>query len=217
MPTFQFQKLIRDKILQLHFDAGHTVDYKKINGTELKTKLREKLHEEANEIPIREKCDDEIIEEIADVQQVLDDLKRQYDITDEQVRKAQQAKCNKKGGFVDGVFIESVTVPEHDEWVNYYRKSPNKYPELSLNGKYDPVLPTLSKGTYRHTKSGKDYKVLGVTYNTETYEPLVIYLPLYPSKYELFARPYDSFINTILVEGKKTSRFEKINSAEAEE
>ncbi len=131
MPKFVFDKLIRDKILQLHIDAGHTVDYKELSGVELKDKLRAKLHEESDEIPIREMGDDEIIEEIADVQQVLDDLKRTYDITDDQVQSAQQAKYNKKGGFANGIFIESVTLPESDEWVAYYRKSPEKYPEVT--------------------------------------------------------------------------------------
>ncbi|MBI3889193.1 hypothetical protein HY312_01265 [Candidatus Saccharibacteria bacterium] len=83
------------------------------------------------EIPVREKSDDEIIEEIADVQQVLDDLKSQYGITDLQVGEVQAAKFDKKGGFSDGVFVESVTLPESDEWVQYYRNAPEKYPEMT--------------------------------------------------------------------------------------
>ena len=130
MPQFQFDKLIRDKILQLHINAGHHVLYRNIRGTELKEKLRLKILEEANEIPVREASDEEIIEEIADVQQVLDDLKRQYGVTDLQVSEVQSTKFNKKGGFSDGVFIESVTLSEDDEWVRYYRKSPEKYLEV---------------------------------------------------------------------------------------
>lgn len=131
MPQFMFDKLIRDKILQLHIDAGHDILYRNVEGRELKEKLRLKILEEANEIPIREKNDEEIIEEIADVQQVLDDLKRHYGITDLQVTEAQNIKFIKKGGFSDGVFIESVTLPEDDEWVRYYRNSPEKYPEVT--------------------------------------------------------------------------------------
>lgn len=130
MPRFTFNKLIRDKILQLHVDAGHTLKYRELSDVELKEKLREKLHEESDEIPIRERSDTEIIEEIGDVQQVLDDLKRQYNITNEQVESAQQAKFAKKGGFAKGVYVESVQLSESDEWVAYYRKSPEKYPEV---------------------------------------------------------------------------------------
>lgn len=130
MPQFKFDKLIRDKILQMHIDAGHDISYRKISGEELKEKLRLKIFEEADEVPIRENSDEEIIEEIADIQQVLDDLKIQYSITDLQVSEVQSAKFRKKGGFENGVFVESVRLPEDDEWVQYYRNSPEKYPEI---------------------------------------------------------------------------------------
>ena len=212
MPTFLFNKLIRDKILQMHIDVGHTITYENLKGEALKAKLRDKLHEEADEIPIRDKKDDEVIEEISDVQQVLDDLKAQYGISDEQVREAQAAKFNKKGGFADGVFIESVTLPERDEWVKYYRKSPEKYPEVRQSGKVDPDLPKLAKGIYRHTKSGKLYDVIVVTFNTENYEPLVIYVPTYEHKYEMFARPYDMFVGEVEIDGVMQPRFSKEQS-----
>ncbi len=131
MPTFIFNKLIRDKIVQKHLDAGHTVTYQNLSGNALKEKLQQKLHEEADEIPVRVAADDEIIEEIADVQQVLDDLKREYGISDDQVHVAQNVKYAKKGGFSDGVYIESIELPETDEWVRYYRNSPEKYPEVT--------------------------------------------------------------------------------------
>lgn len=130
MPTFLFNKLIRDKILALHIGEGHDIKYAHLNGDDLKAKLQQKLHEEADEIPVRAAVDDEIIEEIADVQQVLDDLKREYGVTDEQIAATQQAKFAKKGGFKDGIFIESVTLDEADKWVKYYRESPEKYPEV---------------------------------------------------------------------------------------
>lgn len=135
MPTFLFKKLIRDKILALHIEAGHKIEYKKLSGEALKTKLRNKLHEEADEIPIRTVADNEIIEEISDVQQVLDDLKREYGISDEQVRAMQQAKFIRKGGFSDGIFVESVTASEDDEWTTYYRAAPEKYPEVQKGEK----------------------------------------------------------------------------------
>lgn len=133
MPTFLFNKLIRDKILAKHKEAGHDIKYVHLDSESLKAKLRQKIHEEADEIPIRVEADSEVIEEISDVQQVLDDLKQQYGITDEQIREAQQAKFDKKGGFADGVFVESVTLSEDDEWTAYYRKSPEKYPEVKGN------------------------------------------------------------------------------------
>lgn len=130
MPTFLFNKLIRDKILAKHIESGHDIRYVQLQGESLIAKLRDKLHEEADEIPVRAKVDDEIIEEIGDVQQIIDDLKLQYGITDEQLKAVQQAKFAKKGGFGDGIYIESVTLSEDDEWTAYYRRSPDKYPEV---------------------------------------------------------------------------------------
>ena len=70
-------------------------------------------------------------------------------------------------------------------------------------------LPSLALGTYRHNRSGKLYEVLGVALQTETDETLVIYRPLYESPYELFARPYDMFVEAVELEGRVLPRFEK--------
>lgn len=130
MPTFLFQKLIRDKILDLHIQEGHDIKYEFLQGEELITALRKKLHEEADEIPVRAKADDEIIEEIADVRQILADMQAQYGISDETVEKVRQQKFDKKGGFEKGIYIESVTLGENDKWTAYYRAAPDKYPEV---------------------------------------------------------------------------------------
>lgn len=74
----------------------------------------------------------------------------------------------------------------------------------------DPTPLVIKKGTYRHTKSGKLYEVLGVALQTETHEQLVIYRPLYDNEYELFARPYDMFVELTLIDGQEVPRFEKI-------
>lgn len=130
MPTFLFQKLIRDKILDLHIEEGHDIKYTFLRGEELLAALRKKLHEEADEIPIRAKVDDEIIEEIADVRQILADMQEQYGVSDEVIEEVRQRKFDKKGGFVKGIYIESVTLGEDDEWTEYYRAAPDKYPEV---------------------------------------------------------------------------------------
>lgn len=70
----------------------------------------------------------------------------------------------------------------------------------------------IEKGTYRHNKSGKLYEVVGVAKQTETEEQLVVYRPLYASKFELFARPYDMFHEVVQLDGKPVPRFEKIRT-----
>ncbi len=76
----------------------------------------------------------------------------------------------------------------------------------------DPDMPTLEKGSYRHVKSGRYYEVLGVAMQTETQDPLVVYRPMYSTKYELFARPYAMFAEQVEINGVLTPRFVKEDS-----
>ena len=76
----------------------------------------------------------------------------------------------------------------------------------------DPEPKHIEHGTYQHVKSGKRYEVLGVSLETETNEQHVIYKPLYKSEFELFARPYDMFIETVEINGETRPRFERIDS-----
>ena len=71
-------------------------------------------------------------------------------------------------------------------------------------------IPTIQKGAYRHSKSGKLYEVLGVALNTETEEYVVVYRPSCPSEYELFVRPYAMFVESTEIDGQTVPRFECI-------
>lgn len=69
---------------------------------------------------------------------------------------------------------------------------------------------TIEKGTYRHTKSGKLYQVIGTAFHTETEENLVVYKPMYESAFDLFARPLSMFTESIELDGNRVPRFERI-------
>jgi hypothetical protein len=71
-------------------------------------------------------------------------------------------------------------------------------------------LPNIEKGRYRHNKSGKLYRVIGMALHTESEEPLVIYQPLYNSEFQFFARPYKMFDGEVEVDGVTVRRFERI-------
>jgi len=128
MPRFSLQKLVRDNIVAQQTREGAIPTYHTLTGTALAAALITKLVEEAHEIPTTDAA--EATKEIADVQQVLDDLKQALGISDESVAEAQQAKLTKNGGFQKGHYIESVNIADDDNfWVGYYRKDPAKYPE----------------------------------------------------------------------------------------
>ena len=132
MPTFRYSKLVRDRIPGWHLKAGHKLNGRKLSVDELKTALINKLHEESDEISSATEHD-ELIEEIGDVQQIVNDLLIVHDISNDEIQKSIEKKLNKKGGFLEGQYIESVTISnEDDEWAKYCRRSPEKYPEINL-------------------------------------------------------------------------------------
>lgn len=209
MPKFVFKKLIRDNILEEHLKVGHDIQYRLLTGNELKEALRVKLHEEADEIPIRDEADREIIEEIADVQQIIDDLKSLYGLDGSTVTEAQKKKHDKKGGFKRGVYVDTVDVPEGDEWIPYYRRSPEKYPEvLPATEHFD--VPYIEPGVYQHYK-GNNYEVLFVGCDTETHEYSVVYKALYEKEDvpAIWIRPYDMFVGSVDSDEGKVDRFKK--------
>lgn len=74
--------------------------------------------------------------------------------------------------------------------------------------KNNPVA--IKNGTYRHTKSGNLYEVIGVALQTETDEELVIYRPLTTDSdvTTLYARPLSMFSEAVKINGRVQLRFE---------
>lgn len=130
MPTFRYAKLVRDNIPQWHNEAGYTVHGSRLKGAALRQALVKKLHEEADEVDAAQSRT-ELIEEIADVQQIIDDLCVSEAISSEALSSVKQEKATRKGGFLHGEYIDTVMIPdENDRWARYCRQSPDKYLEV---------------------------------------------------------------------------------------
>ena len=132
MPRFYFKKLVRDLVLQRCLDDPQVqTNYRILDSLELKTELVAKIHEEADEIPILNHQDDEILSEIADVQAVIDSLVASYGHTQHEVAVAMDKKATKNGTFEKRAYIEYVDLDDDSQWIEYFRKSPEKYKEDS--------------------------------------------------------------------------------------
>lgn len=130
MPTFRSAKLVRDNIPGWHRENGHTVVGRQLSGAELQNALCQKLHEEADEVSAA-LTPEELVEEIGDVQQIINDLCSVNGISKDTLEAAVRKKTDRKGGFLNGEYIDTFTVPsEDDEWAQYARRSPEKYPEI---------------------------------------------------------------------------------------
>ncbi len=129
MPTFKLDKLVRDKFPEIYESLGQKATIEKLSKVELSRALLDKIIEEVSEMK-PDASREELMEEIADLQQAIDDFKSEVGITSDEVANVQADKKSKKGGFRRGIFIKSLVVPENDKWVEYYRKEPKKYPEI---------------------------------------------------------------------------------------
>lgn len=128
MPTFKFAKLVRDKIVDHQVASGARPHFRRLTPSEHKRELINKIVEETKEIS--QATPHEIATEIADVQQAIDDLKELYGLTDKSIARAQGLKNDKNGAFKKGIFIDYVEVNDDNQWVNYYRKNADRYPEI---------------------------------------------------------------------------------------
>ncbi len=68
--------------------------------------------------------------------------------------------------------------------------------------------PPLPRGKYRHYK-GNDYEVIDLARHSETKEWIVLYRPLYGER-GLWVRPYDMFIESVEIDGKRCPRFQSL-------
>lgn len=130
MPIFQLNKLIRDKLPVFYESIGQKANLRVLKKDEHTTALINKIIEEVDEIPTKNVTKKKLAEEIADIQQAIDDLEKLHDISPADIAKAQKAKNEYKGGFSKGIFIETLELQENDTWIDYYRAEPDRFPEV---------------------------------------------------------------------------------------
>lgn len=129
MRTFYQNKLWRDGMVTTREQEGSIFHFKNLTDAEYQQELGKKLIEEAEEVaaaPSREN----LVEELADVLEVIDALCAAHGLSKEEVLAAQTAKRNKRGGFWGRKFVETVDHPETSSAVQYCLNQPEKYPEI---------------------------------------------------------------------------------------
>lgn len=128
--TFRKNKLGRDKIIECMEAIGAKVHWRYLNDQEYVDALGNKLLEEAQEVKVA-KSHAELIEELADMYEVIEALKRHHTITQEEILAAQTKKYDERGGFFDRKYIEATAYPEGSYWEQYCLAHPEKYPEIT--------------------------------------------------------------------------------------
>lgn len=130
--TFIFNKLVRDKIHQMLFDEGCTVNNRELVGQELLAALKNKLIEEAYEV-MHSKSIEDLKEELADLQEVISSIMSFNDINPEEVDKIRLDKNHKRGSFSRGIYVSSIEIDEKNPMAKYYTARTSQYPEQENN------------------------------------------------------------------------------------
>lgn len=68
-----------------------------------------KVHEEVDEIPLGDNQRDESLKELADLQEVVDALRRVFGFSDEQVKEEMARKKQKKAALIIGTILNITT------------------------------------------------------------------------------------------------------------
>ncbi|MEE8131441.1 MAG: nucleoside triphosphate pyrophosphohydrolase [Candidatus Paceibacterota bacterium] len=100
----KYNKLIRDRILEIIKLAGEKPHFRTLNKKEYFKEIKKKILEEAKELT-GAKNKKEIINEIVDVQELIDVLAAELGLTKLQIQKLQKEKNKKRGGFKKRLFL----------------------------------------------------------------------------------------------------------------
>jgi len=94
----KYNKLIRDKIPEVIEDSGKSYKIRKLDDREYLEKVKEKIIEETNEL-VESKSRVDIINEIADVYEIIEALMDIKKITPSEVSKVKENKKVSRGAF----------------------------------------------------------------------------------------------------------------------
>ena len=124
---FRVQKLIRDRLPAIMRAQGLQVFDRRLNDAEFIAALKDKLVEEAQEVGAATSQAD-LIDELADVMEVIAALADASGVPLQAVEERRQAKRAERGGFAERVFNAAVEARDGLPAAEYYLARPMQYP-----------------------------------------------------------------------------------------
>lgn len=128
---FKAEKLVRNKTNERLAAENVFMKYHIADAEEYKKLLGLKLIEEATEVAVA-KNTDEIIDELADVLEVVHSMIAAHNLSFATVEASRQEKLKTRGNFDDRVCSEYVDINESHRLYKQYKSEPDKYPEIEI-------------------------------------------------------------------------------------
>jgi predicted house-cleaning noncanonical NTP pyrophosphatase (MazG superfamily) len=124
---FRVQKLIRDQLPAIMRAQGLAVFDRRLGDAEFIAALKDKLVEEALEVHEAASAD-ELVDELADVVEVVHALASANGVSLDDVETRRQAKRAERGGFDARVYNAAVEAGDGSPAADYYLARPTQYP-----------------------------------------------------------------------------------------
>jgi len=128
MRKFVFNKLIRNDVLDSMLAEGANPVHRELSHSEYIVALKAKILEEATELKLDDP--DQLVKELADVQEALDCLVSAIGKTPADILAAQAQKTARYGSFDKKIYVDAVDVRDDSEWIPHYLENPDRYPEI---------------------------------------------------------------------------------------
>lgn len=106
---FNYNKLVRDKIIQNIQRKGHNATYSILDDKRYLEELDKKLIEEVNEF-----IEAHSEEEMADIMEVIETIIKQRGMSLERIETIKEEKKQKAGSFNDRIYLVSVKEKDKD-------------------------------------------------------------------------------------------------------
>jgi predicted house-cleaning noncanonical NTP pyrophosphatase (MazG superfamily) len=125
---FSVHKLVRDHVPLVTGDPRVLIQTVPLDDGAFLKALTQKLCEEAQEVQSAQRS--ELLEELADVREVMDEIMKLHGISQEQLLHAQEKKRKTRGGFNERLFITTIEAPKDSKVYTYCMQNPEKYPVI---------------------------------------------------------------------------------------
>ncbi|MCX6798425.1 MAG: nucleoside triphosphate pyrophosphohydrolase [Candidatus Falkowbacteria bacterium] len=103
-----YNKLVRDKILEIIKTSGQEAKARVLSEEEYRRELLKKLVEEANEVLAAGEDRPALTKEIGDVLTVIDYIIKAFYLSREEIETLKKFREETRGGFKERIFLESV-------------------------------------------------------------------------------------------------------------